>query len=198
VHRLATWKKSTSFWRRRFRTSNGWPAGTQDAFYILKNCFSLPKLQYILRCYSSQVLLNYNNLIHDTLQSILNVILTESIWEQATLPVRNDRIWVRLAAQVAVPVVSSSKLAISSARLRCRRLVETTNRTGSAARVHRHLSESPSNECCLPHPTTPGSPALLRPQLLIFGAFLQMLPCSAVGPWLDDLSQSVRVVDGLG
>ena len=91
-----------------------------DALYLLKNCFSLPKLQYILRCspcYNSQVLHTYDNLIRDTLQSILNVTLTESIWQQATLPVRNGGIGVWLATQVALPsflssVASSSELVL--------------------------------------------------------------------------------------
>ena len=37
-----------------------------DAFFLLKNCFSLPKLQYVLRCapcFNSQVLHRYDNMI---------------------------------------------------------------------------------------------------------------------------------------
>jgi hypothetical protein len=93
---------------------------THDAFFLLKNCFSLPKLQYILRCapcYNSPVLHEYDNLIRDTLQIILNVTLMESTWQQATLPVRNGGIGVRLATQLALPsflssVASSSELVL--------------------------------------------------------------------------------------
>ena len=44
-----------------------------DAFFLLKNCFSLPKLQYILRCapcYRSQLLQRYDSSIRDALQDI--------------------------------------------------------------------------------------------------------------------------------
>ena len=43
-----------------------------DAFFLLKNCFSLPKLQYILRCApcaESQILLEYDNVINVSNQS---------------------------------------------------------------------------------------------------------------------------------
>ena len=88
-----------------------------DAFFLLKNCFSLPKLQYILRCapcYNSQILQLYDNTIREALQSILNITLTETAWRQATLPVRNGGIGVRLATQVALPAFLSS-VASSSA-----------------------------------------------------------------------------------
>ena len=56
-----------------------------DAFFLLKNCFSLPKLQYILRCapcYRSQLLQRYDSSIRDTLQDILNSELSETAWNQ--------------------------------------------------------------------------------------------------------------------
>jgi hypothetical protein len=82
-----------------------------DAFFLLINCFSLPKLQYVLSCapcFYSQVLHRYDNMIRDPLQSILNVELTESAWQQATLPVKNGGIGIRLATQVALAVFLSS------------------------------------------------------------------------------------------
>jgi hypothetical protein len=166
-----------------------------DAFFLLKNCFSLPKLQYILRCapcFDSQVLQNYDDTIRDTLQSILNIALTENVWQQATLPVRNGGIGVRLATQVALPaflssVASSSDLVLqllptslrSSAgmndQLFTAAVEEWKSRSGHSqppqlvfSQKHgtRHLSESSWRECCLPHLTRPGFPALLRPQLV--------------------------------
>jgi hypothetical protein len=82
-----------------------------DAFFLLKNCFSLPKLQYVLRCapcYQSQALQQYDSVIRDTLQHILNIALTDSVWLQATLPVRNGGIGIRLATQLALPTFLSS------------------------------------------------------------------------------------------
>ena len=82
-----------------------------DAFFLLKNCFSLPKLQYILRCApcsGSQILLEYDNVIRDSLQSILNITLSESAWLQATLPVKRGGLGVRLASLVALPAFLAS------------------------------------------------------------------------------------------
>ena len=61
----------------------------QDALFLLKNCFSTPKLLYTLRCaacYRSSVLPDYDSVIQQTLRVILNVDLTETVWSQATLP----------------------------------------------------------------------------------------------------------------
>jgi len=169
-----------------------------DAFFLLKNCFSLPKLQYILRCapcHNSQVLHNYDDVIRDTLQSILNVTLTESIWQQATLPVRNGGIAIRLATQVAFSsflssVSSSSELVMqllplhlhSSAGVNDQLFTNAVDtwkqRTGHDQPPNVIVTQrawdtprSPWSECCLPHPTRSGSPVLLRPQLLILGLF---------------------------
>ena len=82
-----------------------------DAFFLLKNCFSLPKLQYILRCvpcYRSQVLQRYDSSICDTLQHILNIELSDQAWNQATLPVKSGGIGIWLATQVALPAFLSS------------------------------------------------------------------------------------------
>jgi hypothetical protein len=82
-----------------------------DAFFLLKKCFSLPKPQCVLRCascFNSQVLHRYDNMIRDTLQSIPNVELTESAWQQATLPVKNGGTGIRLATQVELPAFLSS------------------------------------------------------------------------------------------
>jgi len=49
-----------------------------DAFFLLRNCFSLPKLQYILRCspcFNSSVFACYDDCIRSTLECILNVQL---------------------------------------------------------------------------------------------------------------------------
>ena len=53
-----------------------------DALFLLKNCFSAPKLLYTLRCapcYRSTVLPQYDDVIRHTLKAILNVELTDPI-----------------------------------------------------------------------------------------------------------------------
>jgi hypothetical protein len=53
-------------------------------------------------------------MIRDTLQSIINVELTESSWQQATLPVKNGGIGIRLATQVALPAAVLLSIASST------------------------------------------------------------------------------------
>ena len=75
----------------------------QDALFLLKNCFSTPKLLYTLRCaacYKSVLLLEYDNVIQQTLKIVLNVDLTETVWRQATLPVSSGGLGVRLATDL--------------------------------------------------------------------------------------------------
>jgi hypothetical protein len=67
----------------RLTTSN-----VHEALFLLKNCFSIPKLLYSLRCaacYTSDVLPQYDDIIRLTLKAILNVDLTCHICSQANL-----------------------------------------------------------------------------------------------------------------
>ena len=82
-----------------------------DALFLLKNCFSLPKLLYSLRCaacYKSTILSEYDDVIRQTLKVILNVDLSDAIWKQATLPVSNGGLGVRLSVDLALPAFLSS------------------------------------------------------------------------------------------
>ena len=82
-----------------------------DALFLLKNCFSIPKLTYTLRsapCYTSQLLLEYDDVIRATLKDIMNVALSDDVWDQATLPVANGGLGVRRAFDIALPAFLSS------------------------------------------------------------------------------------------
>ena len=64
-----------------------------DGLFLLKNCFSIPKLTYVLRsspCFTRPNILNsYDLVIKGALQTILNTLLSdESCWQQCTLPVK--------------------------------------------------------------------------------------------------------------
>ena len=93
---------------------------THDGFFLLKNCFSLPKLMYTLRsapCYDSPFIRQYDNLIRNTLQSILNVTLSDDAWSQSKLPVKLGGLGVLSASDIAVPafiasVIGSADLAL--------------------------------------------------------------------------------------
>ena len=77
--------------------------GAHDALFLLKNCFSIPKLTYTLRsapCYERILLSDYGDVLRTSLQLILNIQLTDVAWEQATLPVASGGIGIRKATQV--------------------------------------------------------------------------------------------------
>ena len=83
-----------------------------DAFFLLKNCFSLPKLAYTLRCapyYQSKLLSQYDDVMRNTLENVLNIQLSDTMtWAQAVLPVASGGLGVRLASDVALPAFLSS------------------------------------------------------------------------------------------
>ena len=95
--------------------------GAHDALFLLKNCFEMPKLLYTLRsapCYQSSILIQYDTVIRQTLQLILNLDLTESVWNQAMLPVSKGGLGVRLATDLALPAFLSSVAGASTLTVR--------------------------------------------------------------------------------
>ena len=89
-----------------------------DALYLLRNVFSIPKLTYFLHtapCFlESEELKQYDNLLKDALQVILNINLKESAWNQSTLPVSKGGLGIKLASELAVPAYLSSICASES------------------------------------------------------------------------------------
>ena len=91
------------------------------AFYLLKNCFSLPKLLYFLRtspCFEElDLLLQYDSSIRKSLSKICNVNFNESSYTQAILPVSKGGIGIASASQIALPAfldsATSGKCALS-------------------------------------------------------------------------------------
>ena len=83
-----------------------------DAFFLLKNCFSLPKIMYLLRCapcfMCPDTLERFDLMLRSSLQAVLNVTLNDRAWEVATLPVRLGGLGIRKASDLAVPTFLSS------------------------------------------------------------------------------------------
>jgi len=82
-----------------------------DALFLLKNCFVILKLTYMLHsapCYTRQVLSEYDNILRSTLQSVLNTAMSDDVWDQATLLVANGGLGIRKATDVALPAFLSS------------------------------------------------------------------------------------------
>ena len=77
-------------------------------FYLLKNCFSLPKLLYFLRtspCFEEVDLLQqYDSIIRKSLSKICNLNFDESSYTQAILPVSKGGIGIASASEIALPV----------------------------------------------------------------------------------------------
>src|SRR5206468_9646065 len=66
---------------------------SHEAFFLLKNCFAVPRLSYTLRsapCFLSGELLRLEGIVRDTISSIMNVNLSDDAWLQASF--RSD--WV--------------------------------------------------------------------------------------------------------
>jgi hypothetical protein len=81
-----------------------------DALFRLKNCFSISKLTNTLcsaHCYTRQLLMEYDDVIRSTLQHIMNVDLSDDVWNQATLTVANGGLGFRRSTDIAQPAYLS-------------------------------------------------------------------------------------------
>jgi len=199
-----------------------------DALFLLKNCFSTPKLLYTLRCapcYRSSLLADYDTVIKQTLQVVLNIDLTVSVWNQATLPVSSGGLGVRLASDLALPAFLSSVagcVGLSQQLLptrfhatsglhdieftaACVQWQAATNSSvpDTALIGVQKTWDSPMVEVKLQEvlsaaQTQAGRARLLAAAAPHAGDFLHALPCSAVGTRLEDTSLRVAVALRLG
>ena len=81
-----------------------------DSLYLMRNVVTTSSLMYTLRtapCTGSVELVRYDLLLRSTLNSTLNIDLTDEGWLQASLPVR----WGGLGVRSAVSLASSAYLA---------------------------------------------------------------------------------------
>lgn len=77
------------------------------AFFLLKNCFAIPKLTYFIRAspvWKFENFINtFDDLVKNTLESILNVRLDEASWTQATLPTSFGGLGIRQVKDLVLP-----------------------------------------------------------------------------------------------
>ena len=84
-----------------------------DALLLLRNCFALPKLMYILRtapCFRLPALQSYDDCLREIVSHVTNNNMErgDSAWEQATLPVGLGGLGIRSAVDVAPSAYLSS------------------------------------------------------------------------------------------
>ena len=199
-----------------------------DALFLLKNCFSTPKLLYTLRCapcYQSAILTQYDDAIKQTLQVIINVDLSEAVWGQATLPVSSGGLGVRLATDLALPAFLSS--VAGSAKLAMRLLpshlhgesglqdplylgaciewhtqsnavVPDMEKIGTQKVWDSSLVSRKFEGMLSAALTQVGRARLIAAAASHSGDFLQAMPCSSLGTRLDDTSLRLAVALRLG
>ena len=82
-----------------------------DALFLLRKCFAIPKLTYVLRtsaCFQSPHLKSYDSKIRCALEKVLNIQLSGLSWKQCTLPVRFGGLGIRSAEDIVLPAFLSS------------------------------------------------------------------------------------------
>jgi hypothetical protein len=199
-----------------------------DALFLLKNCFSIPKLMFSLRsapCYSHQLLAEYDEVIRSTLQHIMNVELSDDAWSQATLPVADGGLGIRRATDIALPAylssVAGSHTLISQLLPQHLHAISGTNDPKFTAAVAEWQSRAVFAPVQQPLPTEQriwdeplvnvqvsnvlsaaldqtDKARLIAASAPHSGAFLHARPCSSLGTRLDNSSLRIAIALRLG
>lgn len=87
------------------------------AIFLLKNCFRIPKLMYVLRTSptfrSPDCLDRFDDQLRKALQKITNVRMDNNVWHQATLPVKLGGLGVRRSSELTIPAYLTSVHSVS-------------------------------------------------------------------------------------
>ena len=84
---------------------------SQDALILLRASFSAPRVQHLLRCSPSvghAALGSFDELLRTALSYLTNCDLSDSDWNQASLPVRDGGLGVRRVTTLALPAFLAS------------------------------------------------------------------------------------------
>ena len=195
-----------------------------DALILLRNCFALPKLLYILRtapCFRSVTLESYDDCLREILGTVTNNLLERDsqAWAQATLPVKLGGLGIRSAVSVAPSAFLAS---VHSTSELVSEILPPTYASQPAPFVEEAVSVwSVGHECLPPEDVAATSQKLWdfprtaslaqrllddatsdveRARLLAVsakesGAWLRALPVSSLGLRMDD--NTVRIAVGL-
>ena len=92
---------------------------SHTAVFLLRNAFALPKMTYFLRaapCFTNtDILEEYDSILHNALESIINIRLDNDTWMQASLPISCGGLGIRRASDISLPAYLSSVSATFSA-----------------------------------------------------------------------------------
>ena len=75
-----------------------------DAYFILKNCLSIPKLLYFLRTaplFNCKKLKNFDLLLKDAVEKLLNIDMDNNRWVQASLPPKFGGLGIRSVENIS-------------------------------------------------------------------------------------------------
>ena len=79
---------------------------SHEALFLLRNCLAMPKLTYFLRtapCFHKfGTLESFDLVVKETLVNILTIKLPQPLYEQATLPIANGGLGIRLVTEIAL------------------------------------------------------------------------------------------------
>ena len=195
-----------------------------DAFCLLHHAYSIPKMLYILRsspCFLSPQLEEFDHLQRLILSDICNINLVDnnSVWTQASLPVRSGGLGIRSAVQLAPSAFLASAAGSSDLihQILPPRLLDTPYSASIDALTvwsQEHPEPpSPAPACCRQKawdnpqvcatyenlldtaPDTYSRSRLLAAAKKESGAWLHAFPMSALGLRMDD--EVIQVAIGL-
>jgi hypothetical protein len=91
--------------------------GAHVALVLLRMCFAVPKITYLLRTTPTWLCPNevssFDNALRDSAELILNVSLSDDQWSQASLPIRHGGLGLRRAGDVGLPAFLASAHGVS-------------------------------------------------------------------------------------
>ena len=89
-----------------------------SAYYLLRMSVTIPRLIFFLRgspmWHNTAGLLRYDDVLRNSIESILNISLTDRSWKESSLPIKYGGIGIRHASDIALPCFLSSMYNVSS------------------------------------------------------------------------------------
>ncbi len=89
-----------------------------SAYYLLRMSTTIPRLIFFLRgapmWKNSGGLFHYDEVLKNSMESVLNIKLTERAWKESSLPIKKGGIEIRHASDMALPCFLSSTYNVSS------------------------------------------------------------------------------------